>query len=42
MSVDLKQPDEKLIQKVNELIIKFNREDKTVWGSAQKDPNLMA
>ena len=33
----MKERDEILINKVNEMIIEFNREDKTVWGSMFKE-----
>ena len=37
ISIDMKERDEILINKVNEMIIEFNREDKTVWGSMFKE-----
>ena len=42
ISIDMKERDEILITKVNEMIIEFNREDKTVWGSMFKEQHLMA
>ncbi|OON16483.1 hypothetical protein X801_07704, partial [Opisthorchis viverrini] len=33
MNIDIKQDDDRLIQRVAELLQKFHREDLTVWGS---------
>ena len=38
----MKEKDEILISKVNEMIIEFNREDKTVWGSMFQNQHLLA
>ena len=42
ISIDMKERDAILITKVNEMIIEFNREDKTVWGSMFKEQHRMA
>lgn len=33
INIDLKENDDELIEKVYELIVKFNRQDLTVWGN---------
>ena len=42
ISIDMKERDEILISKVNEMIIEFDREDKTVWGSMFKEQHQAA
>ena len=37
ISIDMKERDDILITKVNELVKEFKREDKTVWGSMFKE-----
>ena len=42
ISIDIKEKDEILVQKVNDMIVEFSRENKTVWGSMFKEQHLIA
>ena len=42
ISIDMKERDDILIAKVNDLIKDFKREDKTVWGSMFKEQHQAA
>ena len=42
ISIDMKERDDELIIKVNEMVKEFKREDKTVWGSMFKEQHEAA
>ena len=42
ISIDMKERDDDLILKVNEMVKEFKREDKTVWGSMFKEQHEAA
>ena len=42
ISIDMKERDDSLIAKVNQLVKEYKREDKTVWGSMFKEQHEAA
>ena len=36
-SIDMKDRDDELVRKVNELVVRYNKEDKVIWGSMFKE-----